>query len=325
MRVGFWLTVVLAASLMASLSVGDQSIPVMSVLGALLGTDSTPITDGFIVTELRLPRAVLGALVGAALAVAGAATQALIRNPLAEPGLLGINSGAALAATIVIIQVDTLPESLLPLFAVGGALAMSAAIYALAWRAGTSTLRLILIGIGLGALAGAAAAFLSVFGPVAQAQRAMVWLAGSLHDARWVKSLWLLAGGLPAVGVLWLMKHDLDLISLGDTTACALGQRVHMVRGIAVFAAAGLAGVAVAAAGPISFVGLVAPHIARKLVGAGHARLIPAAALTGAVMVVLADLFARRAFAPGQLPVGLATALLGAPFFGYLLWKKRHD
>ncbi|QCO55758.1 iron ABC transporter permease [Pseudorhodobacter turbinis] len=325
MRASIWLTLALAISLMASLSVGDQRIPALSVLGALVGADSTPITNGFIVIELRLPRAILGALVGAALAVAGAATQALIRNPLAESGLLGINSGAALAATIVIVQADNLPESLLPLFAVGGALAMSAAIYALAWRAGTNTLRLILVGIGLGALAGAAASFLSVFGPVAQAQRAMVWLAGSLNDARWVKSLWLLAGGLPAVGVLWLMKHDLDLISLGDTTARALGQRVHMVRGIAVFAAAGLAGVAVAAAGPIAFVGLVAPHVARRVVGAGHARLIPAAALTGAVMVVLADLFARRVFAPGQLPVGLATALLGAPFFGYILWKKRHD
>lgn len=314
----------LTTACLVALTAGDEVISFADVVGALIGADEVSPVHQFIVAELRLPRVMLGLLVGAALAVAGVATQALIRNPLAEPGLLGISSGAALAAMIVIVQAEQLPETLLPLFAFLGALGVSVAVYALAWRAGVSAFRLILMGIALGALAGACASFVSVFGPVAQTQRAMVWLAGSLNDSRWIKVVWVAGAGVPAAALLWVMKHELDLIAFGDTTARALGQRVTLVQSAVILAVACLAGSAVAAAGPIAFVGLVAPHIARRFVGIDHVRLIPAAAITGAVMVVLADLFARRAFAPGQLPVGLATALLGAPFFGYLLWKNRH-
>lgn len=319
------LVALLLLVMVASLAVGDQPVAPRDVFGALIGRADTPPAARVIVADLRLPRSVLAALVGAALAVAGVATQALMRNPLAEPGILGINAGAALAAMIVIVGGANLPESLLPVFALGGALAMSAAIYALAWRSGATSLRIILVGIGMGALAGAAASFLAAFGPVAGVQRAMLWMAGSLQDSRWIKSVWLLVLGLPALAVLLAMARDLDLIAFGDDIARGLGQRVHLLRGIAIAAAAMLAGAAVAAAGPITFVGLAAPHIARRFAGRGHAALIPAAALTGAVLVVLADLVARRAMAPVQLPVGLACALLGAPFFGYLLWKRRND
>ena len=188
-----------------------------------------------------------------------------------------------------------------------------------------TSLRIILIGIGLGSLAGAGATFLSVFGPVAEVQRAMVWMAGSLNDSRWTKVWWLILFGLPAMAVLWAMSRDLDLIGFGDEIARGRGQRVQGVTGITILATAMLAGASVAAAGPIAFVGLVAPHIARRIVGPGHSQLFPATALTGSILLVLADLGARRAMAPAQLPVGLASVLLGAPYFAYLLWKRRND
>lgn len=323
--VGLLLLVVLAcASALLALAVGDQPVPPGDVLAVLSGGEAPPVSR-VIVETLRLPRVVLALLVGAALAVAGTATQALMRNPLAEPGILGINSGAALAAMVVIVGAGAIPESLLPVMAFGGALAMTLAIYALAWRNGATSLRIILIGIGLGALAGAGATFLSVFGPVAEVQRAMVWMAGSFNDARWPKVWWLVLLGIPAMALVWGMARDLDLIGFGDDLARARGQRVEVVRAGTILATAMLAGAAVAGAGPIAFVGLAAPHIARRLFGPGHAVLIPAAALTGAILLVLADLAARRVVAPAQLPVGLATAMLGAPFFGYLLWKRRHE
>lgn len=319
------LLILLSLAAIAGLALGDQPVAVRDVVRALAGAETTSPVARIIVIDLRLPRVVIALLVGAALGVAGTATQALMRNPLAEPGILGINSGAALAAVVVIVWAGAIPETALPVLAFAGALAMSLAIYALAWRAGVTSLRIILIGIGLGSLAGAGATFLSVFGPVAEVQRAMVWLAGSLNDSRWTKVWWLVLPGLPALAVIWALARDLDLIGLGEDIARGRGQRVQVVTATTIFATALLAGASVAAAGPIAFVGLAAPHIARRLVGPRHGQLIPAAALTGAILLMLADLAARRAMAPAQLPVGLATALLGAPFFGYLLWKRRHD
>lgn len=319
------LLILLGFAVIAGLTLGDQPVATRDVLRALTGAETVSPVTGIIIMDLRLPRVVIAVLVGAALGVAGAATQAVMRNPLAEPGILGINSGAALAAVVVIVWAGSIPETALPVLAFAGALSMSLAIYALAWRAGITSLRIILIGIGLGALAGAGATFLSVFGPVAEVQRAMVWLAGSLNDSRWPKVWWLILPGLPAMTIIWALSRDLDLIGMGEEIARARGQRVQFVVAMTIFATALLAGASVAAAGPIAFVGLAAPHTARQLVGPRHGRLIPAAALTGSILLVLADLAARRAMAPAQLPVGLATALLGAPFFGYLLWKRRHD
>jgi len=317
------LVAALGAACLLALGSGDQPLPLREVLGALTGASETSPVATTIVTTLRLPRVALAAAVGAALGLAGAATQALLRNPLAEPGLLGINAGAALAAMLVIVQIANLPEAALPLVTFAGALAMAALIQLFAWRQGASTLRLILVGVGLGAMAGAGASFVAAFGPAAEVQRAMVWAAGSLQDARWVKIIWLAQWGAPAAALLWLMARELDLIALGDRVASGVGQRVHLVRGLGVLGVAMLSGAAVAASGPIAFVGLAAPHMARRLVGRPHARLLPASALLGALLLVLADLAARRVLAPVQVPVGLATALLGAPVFGLLLWRKR--
>lgn len=308
-----------------ALAVGDQRLPVGQILGALAGMEGVPAHVETIVTGLRLPRAVMAVLLGTALGVAGAVCQAVMRNPLAEPGLLGINAGAALAAMVVIVQVETVPERLLPVVTFAGAVGMTVAIFLLAWRQGTTSLRLILIGVGLSALAGAGASFISTFGDISLVQRAMVWLSGSLQDSRWIKVQTLFAWAAVPMLVIWLSARELDLLSLGDDVARGRGQRVNLLRGLMMLGCALIAGAAVAAAGPIAFVGLAAPHIARALTGRSHATLIPASALTGALIVLAADIVARRALAPVQLPVGVVTALLGAPFFGYLLWTKRHE
>ncbi|MEP2640112.1 iron ABC transporter permease [Roseobacter sp.] len=315
----------LIAAFTLALALGDQPLSLAQLRTAVLAPDDSPAFVRVIVWDLRMPRALLATLVGMALAIAGTISQAIMRNPLAEPGLLGINAGAALAAMLVIVQLKSIPETWLPVLTFAGACSMSGLIYLLSWRQGTTSLRIILVGVGLSALAGAAASFVSTFGDIRSVQRAMIWLSGSLQDSRWNKvealALWLIA----PTAFVWCGARALNLIAIGDTVAHSLGQRVNLTRGLMILATATLSGAAVAASGLIAFVGLAAPHIARRVVGHRHHTLIPAAALCGAIMVLGADIVARRAMPPAQLPVGLMTGLLGAPFFGWLLWKKRND
>jgi iron complex transport system permease protein len=271
-----------------------------------------------------MPRLLLALMVGLALGTAGAIAQAVMRNPLAEPGLLGINSGAGLAAMVLMVGMERTPDYLLPPAAFAGATAMAAAIYTLSWRHGTSSLRIILIGIGLAALGNAATSFLTAFGDVRLVQRAMIWLAGSVADASWSKVEAMFAWSLLPLIAVWMTARELDTISFGDDSARSLGQRVNLVRGLMILMCTALSGAAVAFAGLVGFVGLIAPHMARRLVGNGHGRVIPAAALLGAVLVMTADFIGRTIIAPAQLPAGLLTALLGAPFFAWLMWERRH-
>ena len=198
------LMVVLLAVFVLSLCLGDQQLSVDEIRTALFHREEGPAYIDTILWALRLPRASMAVLVGAALGVAGAVSQSIMRNPLAEPGLLGINAGAALVAILVIIELQSVSEALLPWLTFAGACGMSAAIYALSWKQGTTSLRIILVGVGLSSLGGAAASFISTFGDITSVQRAMVWLAGSLQDSRWVKvevlGLWLI---LP-VALVWV-------------------------------------------------------------------------------------------------------------------------
>lgn len=318
------LCLAIAVLFAASLLYGDYAISLRDLRRLFGGDGSVASEVEMIVFDMRLPRAVLALLVGAALAVAGAITQAVMRNPLAEPGLLGINSGAALAAMIIIVGMKPAPDHLVPAASFAGAAAMTLAIYLLAWRRGTSSLRLILIGVGLSSLGGSATAFLSAFGDIRDVQRAMVWLAGSIYDASWSKIETLLVWALPPFILVWAAARELDTISFGDETARALGQSVDRVRLLMIVACTLLSGAAVAASGLIGFVGLLAPHLARRIVGRGHVQLIPTAALLGGVLVMAADLAGRTIIAPAQLPAGILTALLGAPFFAFLMWERRH-
>ncbi|MFV0474006.1 MAG: FecCD family ABC transporter permease [Pikeienuella sp.] len=308
----------------AALAFGDQPVPFGELIAALTGSPEASPVSVLIVNGLRLPRAMLAYLVGAALGAAGLIAQTVMRNPLAEPGLLGINAGAAAAALILLVRTGGASAHLVPWFAFAGALGMAAAIYALSWRGGASSIRIILIGIGLNALAAALAAFITAFGEVTAVQQAQVWLAGSVFDARWEKvsalALWL----APALVLAMLAARELDMLAFGENIARGLGQRAQLVSGLSIGLCALLAAAAVAAAGPVAFVGLIAPHAARRLVGRAHVRLLPVAAMTGGAIVLAADLFGRLAIAPAQLPVGLTTTAIGAPFFGWLLWRRRH-
>lgn len=318
------LLAIVAGLLAASLGLGDVPISPGDLVSVLMRpSDSSPAT-AMVLFELRLPRALLALLVGMALAVAGTIAQAVMRNPLAEPGILGINAGAALAATLVIVLLPAAPIALLPWAGFAGASAMAAAIYLLSWRGGTSSLRIVLIGIGLSSLGGAATTLLTTFGEIRDVQRALIWLAGSVYDADWPKLRTLLVWLAGPVALTWLCAGELDLVRFGDRAARALGQRVELTRAVLILLCTLISGAAVAAAGLIGFVGLIAPHLARSLVGPLHARLIPVAALIGGTLVMAADLLGRIAIAPAQLPAGLVTALIGAPFLGYLLWGRRH-
>lgn len=318
------LLMLIAALAAAALSQGDHPVSWREIGAALTGQATASRQAALVVMDLRLPRLLLAFLVGAALAVAGAVVQAILRNPLAEPGLLGINAGAGLAAMVVMVGLPSAPVALLPAAGFLGASAMAVAIHALAWRGGTTALRLILIGIALGSVAMAGTTLISTLGGIRQVQRALIWLSGSVHDADWkgvqVMALWLV---LPMALILSTTR-DLDLIALGDLPARSLGQRVDLIRALMVALCTALAGAAVAAAGLIGFVGLIAPHAARRLVGPSHARLIPVTALLGGILVMAADFIGRTIAAPVQLPAGLLTALIGAPFFAYLLWGRRH-
>lgn len=318
------LAVVLAGLVIASLALGDVALSRQDLWEALTGSNDRTSQTAMIVFDLRLPRVLLAALVGAALATAGTITLAIMRNPLAEPGVLGINSGAAVAVMAVIVLLQDPPVLLLPVAGFAGAAAMAAAVFLLSWRGGTSSLRIILIGIGLGSLAGAATTFLSAFGEIGDVQRAMIWLAGSVYDASLAKVRFLFLWLVIPLALAWMASRELDLIRFGDDAAKSFGQPVDRTRGLMIVLCTLISGAAVAAAGLIGFVGLVAPHVAGRLVGPSHARILPVAALCGAILVVAADLLGRLVIAPVQLPAGIVTGLIGAPFFASLLWKRRY-
>ena len=306
-----------------SVSYGEYRIAPLDVVRATLGLETGNDDHRLVVRLFRLPRIVLAVLVGAALAVSGGILQGLTRNALADPGILGISNGAALAAVSLLIYFNDVPIQLLPWAAFAGALVTALLIYLFAWRGGSSPLRLILIGIGFAAVSQALTTLMIVFGDINDVQGAYVWLSGSVYGRGWeevrVMALWL-AVLLP---LALLGAKQLNALALGDESAAGLGVRLERSRAYLILISVALAAGAVAAAGTLGFVGLVAPHITRRLVGPGHEGLLPATAFTGALLVVVADFVGRTVIAPSQLPAGIVTAVIGAPYFMYLLWRYR--
>ena len=317
-----------AVVLVLSISYGEYNIPPLEVVRTIFHTNTDhPDYANFalVVHTFRLPRIVLAFMVGAALAVSGTLMQGITRNALADPYLLGVSGGAALAAVTIIVWVQTVPVSALPFAAFGGALITAAAIYIFAWRNGSSSpMRLILIGIAIEALVGAVTSVMLLFGNIYDVQQAYVWLAGSVYGRNWehVHSLgaWLLV----LLPMAFLLARQLNTLNLGDDTAKGLGLRVERGRVFLMVISVALAAAAVAVAGTIGFVGLVAPHITRRLVGPAHEGLLPISALFGGALVVLADLIGRWVIAPSELPVGIVIAMIGAPYFLYLLYRNRN-
>ena len=296
-----------------SLAVGEFPIPVGDVVRTLAGQGESS-TD-FVVRTLRLPRGLAAIFVGAAFGLSGAIFQRIARNPLASPDIIGITSGAAACAVLMIVVFDGTANEV-TMGALAGATLAAIAIYLLSYRRGVTGYRLVLVGIGVTAMLTSATAYLLTRAEIYDAQRAMVWLTGSLNGRGWdqIRPLgWTL---LVLTPIAMLLGRHLRMLDMGDDTAAGLGTRVEGVRSSLLLVAVALSAVAVSCAGPIGFVALVSPQIARRLVRGSGASLLPSAAV-GAALLAASDLVARRLFAPTELPVGIVTAVLGAP---YLLW-----
>ncbi len=306
------------AAVAADVAYGELGLPLSQVVATLLGGGDAGTS--FIVLELRLPRAAVAALAGAALALSGVIFQTFGRNALASPDIIGVTSGAGLFGVTAFVLGGS--PSLAPVAAFTGALTVTALMYALAWRGGLSPFRLVLVGVGLAALAQAGIAYVLIQGRVEDVQQAYVWLVGSVNLRNW-NDFWPLALAfaalLPAVAV---SARSLDALALGDEVAGALGVRVQRARLGLVLVGAALAAIGVAGAGPIGFVAFVAPLIARRITGVHGAAVMPAAALCGAALVPAADVLGRVVLSDTDLPVGIVTALLGAPVFLYLLHRS---
>lgn len=312
-------------AMVLSVGQGEYPVPPLDVIKTVLGLETSNPDFSFIVMTLRLPRTLVAWGVGMGLAIAGTITQGITRNPLASPGIIGVNAGASLAAVTLIVLYPDLPIALIPLAAFGGALTVAVLIYLLAWQDGSAPVRLILVGVGFSLIAGALTNLLVTFGNIYNVSQALVWLAGSVYGRSWEQLTvflpWLTGFGLLSL----LMSRELNALQLGDEVARSLGSRLELQRGLLLLSSVALAGSAVATAGSIGFVGLMAPHLGRQLVGPSHEGLLPVAALTGGFVVVVADLLGRLLFAPIELPCGIITAIVGAPYFLYLLIRDRNS
>jgi iron complex transport system permease protein len=321
------LLVLLLASCMAALGFGAAQVPLPAVLEVLTQQAGLGHPAGVasphaqIVWQLRAPRVVLGALVGAGLALVGGALQAVTRNPLADPHLLGISSGAAVGAVVAVLYAgQALGPLALPALALAGALVGMLLVLALANRHGRlESDRLLLAGVAVAFVMTAAANLLLYLGDPHAASSVMFWMLGGLGAARWELL------GLPAVCLalallaLLALAPALNALASGEQVATSLGFDTRRVRWQVFIAASLLTGVLVSLAGAIGFVGLMVPHLARRLVGSGHGRMLPVSALLGALFLVWVDVAARQALAPQDLPIGIATAAIGGVFLMVLL------
>ncbi|HST62294.1 MAG TPA: iron ABC transporter permease [Longimicrobium sp.] len=319
--------VLMAAAVLAAIVVGVRvgAVPLSTreVVDGVRGIgDPTTVS---IVQKLRLPRTILAALVGGSLAASGAAFQALLRNPLAEPFILGVSGGAAVGAATAIVLTGALASS--------GIVSVSALIGALAaivfvMRVGTSVGRtldtrvLLLAGVVAGAFFNACIMLILTFARTESFRAAIFWMMGSFGGATWRSIGALSIAVVPAMLILFALSRPLNLLAIGEETAAYLGVRTERVKLIAYGTASLLTAASVAASGVIGFVGLVIPHVARMMWGADHRFLLPASVLLGATFIVLADALARTVAAPTELPIGVVTAFVGVPFFLWLLRRR---
>lgn len=309
------LLLALAALTMSVLLIGtgDFPIPASDVLHTLAGGGDPG--QEFIIRELRLPRVLVGLLVGAALGLGGALFQAISRNPLGSPDVLGLGQGSTAGALIMIVLFSG-SATQVALGALVGGLATGLAIYLLAWRRGVHGYRLVLVGIGVAAVVTAVNGYLLTNADLVDATRAVVWMTGSLNGRDWTQVWPLLALCAVLVPLALLNARPLRMLDMGDDVAGALGVRVERTRMLLMLTAVLLTAAATAAAGPVGFVALTAPQLARRLTRSPGPNLLPALVM-GAALLVTADWAAQRTFGADQLPVGVVTGVLGG---GYLLW-----
>jgi len=311
-----------------STGLGEMTIHPLNVLKVFFGGGTD--LEQLVVQSFRLPRIIIALLVGMGLAVSGAILQGMIRNPLASPDILGITGGATVAVVGFLAvfsdknQALTVSISWLPLAAFIGATIVALLVYLLAWNNGVSPIRFVLIGIGIMSLMKALTTMMLILGPIYKASQANLWITGSVSSSTWKNVAVLGPWTILFLVIAFVYARNINIQELGDDVATGLGGSVQRQRFTLLMISTALIGSSVAFAGGIGFVGLMAPHIARRLVGSNFGSLLPASALVGAILVMIADLIGRTLFSPLEIPAGVFTATIGAPYFIYLLYKTRN-
>ncbi|GAF63276.1 iron-siderophore ABC transporter permease protein [Bacillus sp. TS-2] len=306
-----------------SLTMGSDWIHPFEVIKYLVGVGDSSLD--FVIHTWRLPRTILAFLVGAALAISGLILQGVVRNPLASPDIIGITSGASVGAIVFIaFFMGTIGAQWLPLAAITGAGVVSFFIYVFSWKKGVTPIRLVLMGIGISAIMNAIVTFLIVMSDTVITTKSYLWITGSLYGASWNEIYTFIPIIIACTAILMILSRSMSVKELGDGVATSLGVEVQKYRVGFLILSVILAGAAVAFAGGIGFVGLMAPHIARMIIGRSFIGNIPTAALIGGLLVMIADLIGRTVFLPSDIPAGVFTASIGAPFFIYLLYRNRN-
>ncbi|WP_299969606.1 iron ABC transporter permease [uncultured Roseobacter sp.] len=327
-----WLSCALVIAGVFSLTIGATDVSLGPALLKLVQGEALTRMEAIVLWDIRAPRLVLGLLVGAALAVGGAVMQGLFRNPLADPGLVGVSAGAGLGAITAIVLAGLAPlwlaaavgDQLVPVAAFLGGWASTMILYRVSTRRGrTSVATMLLAGIALGALVGALSGILVYISDDRQLRDLTFWGLGSLGGASWTKVI--AAGPIILISVLaaCALGRGLNGLALGEATAAHIGLNVQRVKNLAILTVAAATGAAVAVSGGIGFIGIVVPHLLRLGTGPDHRPLLINAALLGALLLVLADVIARVIIAPAELPIGIVTAVLGAPVFLWILLRQR--
>ncbi|WP_018247960.1 FecCD family ABC transporter permease [Orenia marismortui] len=325
---GIILITLIILTFIISLNLGSFSIDTWDIIKTLLGQGTNK--QEIVIFSIRLPRIILAILVATGLAISGTVLQAITKNDLADPGILGINSGAALAVVIYIYYmngnvyagISNTTIFTMPLIALLGAVLGSFLIYTFAWKKGINATRLILIGIGINAAFQALLIVFQLKFTTQEFNRVMVWTSGSIWGSNWKYVFTILPWLLFFIVLTFYKSRYLDVLNLGDELSIGLGVEVEKERRVLLLASVALAGVATAVAGSISFLGLISPHISRRLVGAKHKMLIPTASLVGTLLLLAADTIARNLLAPIELPVGIVMSIIGVPYFIYLMIKE---
>lgn len=312
----------LVACVILAIGAGSSMISPLRVIQTLLGQGDA--TETLIVNMFRLPRVLMAMLVGTGLGVAGAIMQGLVRNPLASPDVLGVTEGASLVAVAIItLFSDSISMFMMPGFVFAGGMITVMLIYSIAWNNGVAPRRMILIGIGMGALLSSARTVMMTTSSIDKTAAAQVWLSGSLNTANWQQVQVLLVWYLALLPFMVLAMRSLTAQSLGDDVAKSLGSKLNPERFGLIMLSTALATASVAFCGSIGFVGLMAPHITRRLLGNMPELMLPGSAMVGALLVVISDLAGRMLLAPLEIPVGILTACIGGPYFIYLLVRKK--
>ncbi|MFT8321975.1 MAG: iron ABC transporter permease [Bacillus sp. (in: firmicutes)] len=313
-----FLSILLLMIAVVNIGLGAVPISPASVLHAFLGIGND--NESYIIFHYRMPRIVLALFVGGALAIAGAIAQSVLHNPLAAPDTLGISGGASIGAVSLFLLFPNLNIAYTGIAAFAGGTIAAFAVYIISYKNGLDLTRLALVGVSISAFCSAAVQ-LSLLSIESNVQSSLLWLNGSLFGRTWEQVLFIMPWVIILGLFVFFLSRSLDLLLLGDQTAVGLGLRIERLKVLLLLSAVLLTGASTAAAGMVGFVGLIGPHIARQLVGSRHLYTIPTSFLIGAFILLIADSIGRGVLPPIEIPAGLITSMIGAPYFLYLMWR----